>query len=121
MDKIHSNIKKFRKAQGLTQEELAVKLETTKQTIQRYETGEIKSIPYQKIKALAEVFGITPGELMGFESMEEKAVDYTLAMQKNPDLFLLNEQIRLHHENKDFVARMLEYSKMLSSFYDNHK
>lgn len=121
MDQIHVNIKKFRKLKRMTQEELAVKVETTKQTIQRYETGEIKSIPYGKIVALAKALDVEPGELMGFNDIEHKAIEYSVAMQNNPDLFLLNEQVRMHHENKEFIARMLEYAKMLSTYYDSRR
>ena len=36
---IHENIKQFRKAKGMTQEELAVKLHIVRQTVSKWEKG----------------------------------------------------------------------------------
>jgi transcriptional regulator with XRE-family HTH domain len=69
--KINENIKKFRTFKGLTMEELGEKINVSKQTIQRYETGAITNIPYDKIEQMAEIFGITPGRLMGWEPVEK--------------------------------------------------
>lgn len=64
---IHENIRMYRKKLGYTLEELAKKLNTSKQTIHRYETGEIKSIPYEKIMELSSVLEVEPSTLMGWE------------------------------------------------------
>ena len=42
-------IKKLRNELGLTLEEVAKKVGTSRQTIQRYESGEISNIPSDKI------------------------------------------------------------------------
>lgn len=76
---IHENIRMFRKNNGWTMEELAKKIGTSKQTIQRYESGEIKSIPYDKIELLAKTFDIEAGTLMGWENEEAKQTGETLA------------------------------------------
>lgn len=55
----------------MTLEELAEALGTSKQTIHRYENGIILNIPHEKIERLAEVLGISPAELMGWESSYE--------------------------------------------------
>ncbi len=64
---IKDNIRKFRKERGLTMEELGKRIGVSKQTIQRYESGEIITIPYDKIYALASALNVGPGELMGFD------------------------------------------------------
>lgn len=64
---IHENIRIYRKKHGYTLEELAKKLNTSKQTIHRYETGEIKSIPYEKIMDLSAALEVEPSALMGWE------------------------------------------------------
>ncbi len=51
---------------GLTLEELAVKVGTSRQTIHRYENGTISNIPPEKVMALAEALETTPAELMGW-------------------------------------------------------
>ncbi len=65
---IGNKIRQLRKEKGLTLEELAEKIGTSKQTIHRYENGQISNIPHEKIEALASVLGVSPSTLMGWES-----------------------------------------------------
>lgn len=64
---IGERIKKLRNELGLTQDDLAISANTTKQTIHKYETGIISNIPASKIKALADKLNTTPAYLMGWE------------------------------------------------------
>lgn len=64
---IANKLKELRKKAGLTLEELAEKLGTSKQTIHRYENGVIANIPHEKIERLAETLSVSPAELMGWE------------------------------------------------------
>ena len=60
------NLIQLRKLNGLSQEELADRINVTRQTISKYETGE--SLPdIEKCAALADVFGITVDELINYE------------------------------------------------------
>lgn len=68
---IYQNIKVLRSSKGMTLEELGKAIGVTKQTIQKYEAGIIKGIPYDTIIALADTFGITPSALMGWEEIPE--------------------------------------------------
>lgn len=63
---VANRLKVLRKQKGLTLEELAARLGTSKQTIHRYENGIIANIPKEKIERLAEVLGTTPSEIMGW-------------------------------------------------------
>ena len=63
-----NKLKELRKINQLTLEEVASALDTSKQTISRYEKGIIANIPYEKIEKLASVFGVSPSELMGWGS-----------------------------------------------------
>ena len=65
---LSDNLKRFRKQKKMTLEELALILGTTKQTIHRYENGVISNVPPEKVRALADALGVTPSELMGWES-----------------------------------------------------
>ena len=62
-------IKQFRLEHNMTQEELANKLHTTKQTIYKYENNVITNIPADKIKAMAAIFGVSPVEIMGLSNI----------------------------------------------------
>ena len=63
-----NRIRTFRKERGYTLESLAAAIGTSKQTVQRYETGVISNIPTDKIKMMASVLGVAPSELMGWSS-----------------------------------------------------
>lgn len=65
--KLNKNIKAMRIKKEMTLEEVGKKISVSKQTIQRYESGEISNIPYDKVVALANVFGCSPAYLMGWE------------------------------------------------------
>lgn len=60
-------IKELRKKSGITQEELAKMLDTTKQTIYKYETGVVTNIPSDKIEAMSEIFHVSPAVIMGWD------------------------------------------------------
>lgn len=70
---IGDKIRCLRKARGMTQQELAEKLHTTKQTIGKYEQGIVTNLPLSRIDELAQALSTTPAYLMGWE--EDK--DYT--------------------------------------------
>lgn len=61
-----NNLKDLRKKKGLTLDELAEALSTSRQTIHRYENGIITNIPPEKVEKLAEALGTTPSALMGW-------------------------------------------------------
>ena len=58
-------LRQLRKEKKMTLDDLARALGTSKQTIQRYESGVIANIPPEKIEALASALGTTPSALMG--------------------------------------------------------
>ncbi|MDE6661656.1 MAG: helix-turn-helix domain-containing protein, partial [Anaeroplasmataceae bacterium] len=60
----HDNIKRFRLAKGWTQEELAEKLNVTRQTISKWEQG-INEPDIDTLKKLSEVFDVSIDELIG--------------------------------------------------------
>lgn len=57
----------MREKAGLTQEELAKKLNTTKQTVHKYEKNIVTNIPSDKIEALASVLDTTPEYILGWK------------------------------------------------------
>lgn len=60
-------IRELRKAIGLSQEELARRLNTTKQTIYKYENGIVTNIPSDKIEIMSQIFGVSPAVIMGWD------------------------------------------------------
>lgn len=64
---VGERIKRLREALEMTQETLAKQIDTTKQTIYKYENGIITNIPSDKLEKLAEVLKTTPAFLMGWK------------------------------------------------------
>lgn len=61
------NLTQLRKINRMTQEDLAEKVNVSRQTLSKWETGE--SLPdIEKSKLLAEVFGVTLDDLVNYES-----------------------------------------------------
>lgn len=71
MQKLYENIKKYRLERNLSQTELA-KLTgyTDRSSIAKIEKGSV-DLPQSKIKMFADVFGVSPSKLMGFDSVRE--------------------------------------------------
>ena len=66
---LKENLKKRRFELNLTLEEVAKRLNTSKPTIQRYESGVIDNVPFDKVEQLAEVLQTTPSWLLGWEDV----------------------------------------------------
>ena len=64
-----SNLKKFRQYWDLKQEDLALKIGKTKQTVSSYETGR-RQPDFITLKKIAEVLSVTTDELIGHDSSE---------------------------------------------------
>lgn len=62
-------IKSERAKAGMTLQELGRILGVSKQTVQRYESGEISNIPSDKIEKMAEVFNVPPSHLLGWDDL----------------------------------------------------
>ena len=75
----------LRKAKNLTQDDVAEKLNVTRQTVSKWETNQ--STPdFDKIVPLCELYEISPNELLTGEKQEQETVD-----NKNSDEFNWNE------------------------------
>lgn len=116
-------IKALREQFGMTQDELAEKLGTTKQTVYKYETGVITNIPSDKIEEMAALFGVTPSYLMGWDEDQKSGhqEDYYLDAEtaalaqksfEDPQLRLLLEARRdLSAEHLEVVINMIKALK----------
>lgn len=77
MRSIGQRIKECRELLKMTQESLANKIGTTKQTIYKYENDIITNIPSDKIELIAKTLGTSPSYLMGWITNDgELIVDY---------------------------------------------
>mgnify|MGYP001667904449 CR=1 FL=1 len=79
---IGNNIRAKRLEKKYTLEELAKKVGTSKQTIQRYESGIISNIPSDKIELLAKALDTTPAYLMGWDEENKSNQENKMKDQK---------------------------------------
>lgn len=64
---LSDNLKMLRRARGMTLEEVAERIGTSRQTVQRYESGVIGNVPPERVEALAKALGVPPSALMGWD------------------------------------------------------
>lgn len=86
---LQDNIKLFRKERGLTQEELAIRVNVVRQTVSKWEKG--LSVPdAEMLQKIAEVLEVSVSQLLGEEKEAEKGRD-EIAEQ----LARINEQLAI--------------------------
>lgn len=100
---LSENLKNLRKAKGLSQEELAIKLNVVRQTISKWEKG--LSVPdSEMLIRIAEELDTTVTVLLGETAPQEEAVDIKALSAK---LELLNEQFAKQNENRRRIWRII--------------
>ena len=75
--KIGDRIKNLRESLKITQSELANHLNTTKQTIYKYENNIVTNIPIDKIEKLSDILKTSPAYLMGWDD-ENKNLEFDI-------------------------------------------
>ncbi len=99
---LNENIKAIRKSKGLSQEELAVKLNVVRQTISKWETG--LSVPdADMLIRISEVLETPVSTLLGQTITEEKADDLKIISEK---LEVINLQLA---QRKEMGRRILHW------------
>ena len=105
---IGNQIKTFRKSAGFTQDELAKRLNTTKQTISRYEKGERKANQDMLFK-LCDIFDVSIDDF--FPIVSKNAVESTNPLPDASDLLtqqITDKVVQLTTQNKKIVLRTSE-------------
>ena len=98
----HENLKALRKDRGLSQEELAVRLNVVRQSISKWEKG--LSVPdAAMLIRLAEVLDTTVSRLLGADVPEDEADRDRLAEQ----LARINEQLAVRNRRGRFILRLV--------------
>lgn len=98
-----TNIKTVRTAQGLSQEELALKLHVVRQTISKWEQG--RSVPdSEMLVALAEVLKTSVGILLGEDIPEQQVNELSVLASK---LEVINQQLAEQKRARQRLARIV--------------
>ena len=65
-ERVGANMRYYRKLNNLTMKEVAAKVGLTEPTIQKYETGGIKSVDIETLEKFATALGVTSKQLTGY-------------------------------------------------------
>ena len=108
MLKLYENIRYYRKLNKWTQEDLASRMGyTDRSMIAKIESGKV-DLSQSKIIEFAKVFGVDPGELMGWDDeQEDNVTDQFIQMyaKNNEDRALLE----MYHNVPPEVRTMVDY------------
>lgn len=112
---VGANIKKFRTLKTCTQSQLAQVLSVSQQTIQRYESGEIKNIPLPHIEKIAAYLGVRPQDITGWSNNQNAATQNSNDMpdgiisSKSSGVVVIEEM-----KNGPQIVRLARLAKSLS-------
>lgn len=102
---IGKKIKELRTQKSMTQTEVAKALNTTCQTIFKYEQEIVTNIPTDKIEQLAKLFEVSPAYLIGWSESNENEKPM---MQVTPlEKALLEKFRRLSAERQELAIQLL--------------
>lgn len=114
MSEIAERILQAMQEQELSYGDLAAKTGISKAMLQRYATGEVGKIPLDRMTAIADALGMTPQELIGWNTEDKPAIqkeDYEAleALHQNPRLGLLFKRSRkMTSDDIDFMILMAD-------------
>ncbi len=99
--KIGERLRKLRLDKNMTLEEVGKRLNISRQTLQRYESGVIGNIPSDKIENLAEIYNTSPAYIMGWE----EKITYSEI-----------DTIAAHHEDEEWTEEELAEIEKFKEF-----
>lgn len=98
---LNENIKSLRKQKGITQEELAIRLNVVRQTVSKWEKG--LSVPdAEMLIRIADIFEISVSELLGANIKNE-----TSRNEIAEQLSRINEQLALKNRRGKLVLKVI--------------
>jgi len=124
MSNMGERIRMLREGLHMTQEELGEKIGVKKAAVNKYETGDVENIKRSSLFIMAELFGVSPSYLLGWDGAEtiedstaEKIqVDELIEKAyggKTVELVKIFQQLNDEGKQKvcDFVSDLIEISK----------
>ena len=119
MLEIINRIKNRRIELGMSYQDLAEKTGMSKSTLQRYETGAIRSIPLDKLEDLARALKLDPAFLMGWDNEDEptyyldpEAAQLAQELYERPEMRVLFDASR--NASKEDIEQVADLLNKLS-------
>lgn len=104
---IGEKLKSLRVAKGLSQEDIAHAIGTTKQAIYKYEHAIVTNIPLDKIEKMSKILGTTPANLMEWEKpllhsqrLERENTDTLDSINEINEAIIENQKSRIENLNE---------------------
>lgn len=87
-EQIHERIKRLRKQNKLSVDEIVKKLNISRATYYRYESNEIEKLPLTILEPLAKILNTTPAYLMGWQEPHQGST-FLKGANKGQTLFFM--------------------------------
>jgi putative transcriptional regulator len=108
---LSGNIRTIRKNKGFTQEELAVRLHVTRQTVSKWEKG--LSVPDADLLSdMADILDVSVSELLGKKAEETREKDAVIEQ-----LSRINEQMAVRNRRAERIIRTLAAAFILTTVF----
>lgn len=113
MSEIGIRIKSAREDAQMTMETLSQKINVTKATIHKYETGLIKNIPSDKIELIAKATNVSEAFIMGWDEIPklDSLLGKISANEKEIDTEFMENYIELSDEQKALLLQVMKQLK----------
>lgn len=99
-------IKELRIAAGLTQEELGEKVGLQKSAIAKYENGRVENIKRSTIQAMADLFGVKPSYVLGFDEDNNSPLYEAAAGEGRYNDGYPSEVFDMHLDDDEFAFKV---------------
>ena len=86
-------IKALRLERGMTLEQVGDVVGVGKSTVRKWESGQIANMRRDKIALLAQALGVTPGYLMGWETLNEVHADTIATLEKRLETMIAKQAL----------------------------
>lgn len=111
-EQIHERIKRLRKQNKLSVDEIVKKLNISRATYYRYESNEIEKLPLTILEPLAKILNTTPAYLMGWqEPHQENKSTQTEGYYVDPETAEYAEMLRTRPEMRMLFSASRGISK----------
>lgn len=123
MSELSRILRTRRQELGLTLAQIAEKMGVAEATVQRWESGTIRSIRYDKITKLADILHVAPAELMGWRNSDEKLAAPSAAALRKDGLTDAERELikllrRLPPSSQDAILQQLRGLALLQEAQD---
>lgn len=116
---VGKRIKELREKNGMSQVDLADRINVSKQTLYKYENDLITNIPSDKVEAAADILGVSPAYLMGWDKQTNRLSAY-LSITKHEDR-LITEYRKLNNMGKVKILQTVQEMNCSPLYNDNYQ